>query len=471
MGRKRKPKLLKELQVTGIADKGKGVLRDEEGRVIFVEDVVPGDVIDVLVYKKKKSFFLGKVEQFHSYSSDRVSPFCDHFGVCGGCKFQHMNYEAQLYQKNLVVENALLRIGKIEVADFQPIVGCESTTYYRNKLEFSFSNKKWLTREQIDSGVSNLENVLGFHKAGAFDKIIDIKHCWLQPAPSNEIRNTIRKLAIDQGLTFYDARTHEGFLRNMVVRVTSTGELMIIISFGNRNQEKIDRLVNGLLEEFQQITALYICINEKVNDFLLDLDMELVHGKPCITEQLGHVSFNIGPKSFFQTNTAQAKTLYDTVVEFAQLKGNENVYDLYTGIGSIGLYLAKNCKQIVGIEEVEAAIEDAKQNAALNNIDNAVFYAGDVKSILTEEFAQKHSKPDVLITDPPRAGMHPKVVEMLLNLKSPKIVYVSCNPATQARDLNLLKESYTIEKVRPVDMFPHTHHIETVALLHLKPNV
>ena len=411
------------------------------------------------------------MEKIREYSKDRVDPICQHFGICGGCKWQHYQYESQLKQKHKAVENALLRIGKIEVEDFQPILAAPATSFYRNKLEFSFSNKRWLTAEELNADISNLEDVLGFHKSGAFDKIVNIENCWLQPNPSNDIRNFVRTLAHKLELSFYDARAHEGFMRNMVIRVSSLGEVMLIFSFGANKKEVIQQFFTELLAAFPKITSLYYCINTKVNDFLLDLDMKLYHGEPFIKEQLGHVLFKIGPKSFFQTNTHQAKRLYDTVVEFADLKGHENVYDLYTGIGSIALYVAKFCKQVVGIEEVAPAIEDAKANASMNQVNNAQFYAGDVKTILTDKFATEHGKPDLLITDPPRAGMHANVVEMLLKLSAPKLIYVSCNPATQARDLAILKQKYKVEKVRPVDMFPHTHHIENVALLRLKDSL
>ncbi|MEL7121063.1 MAG: 23S rRNA (uracil(1939)-C(5))-methyltransferase RlmD [Bacteroidota bacterium] len=468
MGRKFKQRVLENIKVTGIADKGKSVGRDQDGRVIFIENTVPGDVADVLVYKRKKGFFLGKPTAIHTYSEDRTEPFCEHFGKCGGCKWQHLDYQAQIRHKQEVVENALLRIGKIDVETIYPILGSKETTYYRNKLEFSFSNKRWLTREELVSGITNKEDVLGFHSPGSFDKIIDINHCWLQPDPSNAIRNFVRKIAIEQQLSFFDSRENVGFLRNMIVRVTSLGEILLIFSFHHNSEKKIKRFLDALLAAFPQINSLYYCINPKVNDFIMDLEMKLYSGKPYIEEQLKHVRFRIGPKSFFQTNTKQAEELYQLTADFAGLTGQENVYDLYTGIGSIALFVAKDCKQVVGIEEIEAAIDDAKVNAELNDVKNSVFYAGDVKDILTTEFAQKHAKPDVLITDPPRAGMHPKVVDMLLQLEAPKMVYVSCNPATQARDLNLLSEKYEVLKSRAVDMFPHTHHVENVALLQLK---
>ncbi len=468
MGRRRKLPRLENVNITGIADKGRCVGRTEDGRVVFVEDAVPGDVVDVQVNRKKKGVLFGFTTEIKKYSIERVGAFCQHFELCGGCKWQHLTYAAQLKHKQTVVEDAILRIGKLEVDEMQQILPALEQTYYRNKLEYSFSNKKWLTREQIDSGITNLEDVLGFHKAGAFDKIINIDHCYLQPEPSNAIRNKVQEIALEQGLSFYDARAQEGFMRNMVLRITSIGEVMLTMSVKEDKPEVFRPLFDAILEAFPNITSFYYCINGKVNDYLMDLEMQLYHGKAFVEEKMGHVSFKIGPKSFFQTNTKQGARLYDTVVEFANLQGTENVYDLYTGIGSIALYVAKASKQVVGIEEIAAAIDDAKENAILNDIDNTTFYAGDVKDILTTEFAVKHGKPDLLITDPPRAGMHAKVVQMLLQLEAPRMIYVSCNPATQARDLNLLSEKYKVLKVRPVDMFPHTHHIESVALLELK---
>lgn len=469
MSRKNKePVVLSNVEITGIADKGKGVGRAEDGQVVFVDNVAPGDIVDVLVFKKKAGHMFGVPQTFLKYSEDRVLPFCKHFGVCGGCKWQHITYEAQIRNKQSVVENAMQRIAKIPIQEILPIIPAVKTTYYRNKLEFAFSNKRWLSRREMEAGISNYKNVLGFHRAGAFDKIVDIEHCYLQEDPSNPLRNRIRQIALQQGLTFYDLKENKGFLRHIMVRVTTIGEVLLIASFHQNDPSLIHPFLDKILEEFPQITTLCYCINPKLNDFVLDLDMITYSGKGFIEEQLKHVRFKIGPKSFFQTNTRQAEILYDVVVEFAGLTGTENVYDLYTGIGSIAQYIAKDCKQVVGIEEVKEAIVDAEENAALNNLANTVFYAGDVKDILTHEFAEKHGKPDLLITDPPRAGMHAKVVQMLLQLEAPRMVYVSCNPATQARDLNLLHEKYDVLKVQPVDMFPHTHHIESVALLELR---
>ncbi|MCB0707463.1 MAG: 23S rRNA (uracil(1939)-C(5))-methyltransferase RlmD [Saprospiraceae bacterium] len=469
MGRQRRPITLTEVTITGIADKGRAVGRDTEGRVVFVEKVVPGDVVDVRVTKKRKGYMMGFPIQFRSYSTDRVEPFCAHFGACGGCKWQNLSYEVQIDQKEQIVKNALERIAKVEIGEFFPILGAEETRYYRNKMEFAFSNKRWLTAEELNNDdVSNEQNVLGFHPQGAFDKIIDIEHCWLQGTPSNEIRNAIREIALEQKLEFFDVRAQKGFLRHMIVRTSSLGETLLLLSFYQEDEKKRKNFLDAVIKQFPEITTVIYTINSKANDFLLDLDMHTYSGKGYIEEALGHVRFRVGPKSFFQTNTRQASVLYDVVVKFAGLDGTQNVYDLYTGVGSIALYIAQHSKHVTGVEEIEAAIEDAKLNAQLNGIENTTFYAGDVKDILTNEFTEKHGKPDLVITDPPRAGMHPKVVEIFRELKAPKIVYVSCNPATQARDLQLLNDLYTVEMVQPVDMFPHTHHIENVALLKLR---
>ena len=458
----------KNIEITGIADKGKSIGRDSEGMVIFVEDAVPGDLVDVTIFKTKNGFSEGRATYFHQYSKDRAEPFCAHFGVCGGCKWQHLNYEAQIQQKELVVSNAMQRIGKVPIAEILPIIPCLENTYYRNKVEFTFSNKQWLTKEEIAQGKSNFKDVLGFHRAGAFDKIVPIDKCYLQKDPSNDIRNALCEIGIEQNLPFFDLKEESGFLRHIMLRITTQQEIMLIISFYYEDETLRKAFMDEVLNRFPDITSLQYCINPKENDFILDLDIHNYHGKSYIEEQLGDIRFKIGPKSFFQTNTKQAVRLFDTVVKFAALKGTENVYDLYTGIGSIALYIAKYCKQVVGIEEVDSAIQDAKENSDLNGFDNTVFYAGDVKNILSTAFAAKHGKPDLVITDPPRAGMHADVIAILLLLESPRIVYVSCNPATQARDFNLLSTKYEVLKLQPVDMFPHTHHIETVALLQLK---
>ncbi len=470
MGRKRRKKriVLEKIEIYGLAEKGRGVGRDEEGKIVFVERVIPGDVVDVQVLKKKESYFEGYPLTFHTYSDLRIEPFCEHFGVCGGCTLQFMAYENQISFKEDHVKQVFQRIGKITAEETLPILPAEETQFYRNKLEFTFSNKRWLTKEEIEQGVSNLDDVLGFHRRGAFDKIVDINKCHLQTDPSNEIRLSAKEFAKELGLSFFDVRGMEGIMRHILVRTTTLNQSMIIISFFKNEKELIGQLLDKILEKIPAISSVFYCINEKQNDFILDLPMIHYAGQEWIEEKLRAVTFRIGPKSFFQTNTKQAVRLFEVVEKFADLKGTENVYDLYTGIGSIALFLAENCKQVVGIEEVASAIDDAKLNCELNGIENAIFYAGDVKDILSQEFIDKHDKPDVLITDPPRAGMHPKVVKLLLELKAPVLVYVSCNPATQARDIKLLSEVYKLDKMQAVDMFPHTHHIENVALLSLK---
>ncbi len=471
----RKQITLPNIYIQGIADRGKGVGRTEEGMAVFVDGAVPGDVVDVFVQKKKGGFAEGRVEAIVTPSPDRIEAFCEHFSICGGCKWQNLDYQSQLQHKQQVVDDALRRIGKIEIGEFLPILGAPETVFYRNKLEFGFSNKRWILEGEFSKELQASEDFkpsevygLGFHKAGYFDKIIDIKKCWLQAEPSNELRNTCRQIGLDQELEFYDPRHHKGFLRNLMVRLTTTGELMLLVSFARNYPEQITQYLDAILEKFPNITTLVYCINSKLNDSMFDLEMLTYYGKGFVVEQLGDLKFKIGPKSFFQTNTLQGKQLYDITAEFAGLTGHENVYDLYTGTGSIALYLARYCKAVVGIEEIPEAIADAEENMRLNGIENATFYAGDVKSVLSPEFVEKHGRPDVLITDPPRAGMHPKAVEFLLDLAAPRIVYVSCNPATQARDIQLLSEKYKVLKVQPVDMFPHTHHIENVALLELK---
>lgn len=471
----RKQFTLPNIRIHGIADRGKGVGRTEEGMAVFVDGAVPGDIVDVFVQKKKGGFAEGRVERIVSASPDRVEAFCQHFSICGGCKWQNLDYASQLRHKQQVVDDALRRIGKIEIGEFLPILGAPETVFYRNKLEFGFSNKRWILEGEFSktpetSEVFKTAEVygLGFHKAGFFDKIIDIHKCWLQADPSNLLRNTCRQIGLDQGLEFYDPRHHKGFLRNLMVRLCTTGELMLLVSFAQNRPEAIAGYLDAILEKFPDLTTLVYCINPKLNDSMFDLEMVTYRGKGFVVEQLGDLKFKIGPKSFFQTNSLQGKQLYDVAAEFAGLTGHENVYDLYTGTGSIALYLARQCRAVVGIEEIPEAIADAEENMRLNGIENATFYAGDVKMVLSPEFVEKHGRPDVLITDPPRAGMHPKAVEFLLDLAAPRIVYVSCNPATQARDLQLLSEKYAVLKVRPVDMFPHTHHIENVALLELR---
>lgn len=457
-----------DVPVVDVADRGKSVAKDSEGKVYFIDKAVPGDVVDILVLKKKKSFFQGVVKAYKKKSEDRVKPKCEHFGICGGCKWQHLDYEAQLRYKSNTVLNAMTRIGNVDPSVIQPIRRAEPIFNYRNKLEYSFSNKRWLTEAEVQSeGKINQSPALGFHAPGAFDKVVDVNTCHLQEDLSNEIRNFVRSYTQEHQLEYYDARAHTGLMRNMILRNTSLGQWMLIMSFAREHKEVLP-MMECLKEKFPQITSLHYVINKKHNDTILDQDIILYHGTPYVIEQLGNVQYKIGPKSFFQTNTTQAKVLFDTVVEFANLKGDENIYDLYTGLGSIALYVSHAAGHVTGIEEVEPAIIDARENAKFNSINNTTFYAGDVKDILTSDFSEKHGKPDLVITDPPRVGMHKDVVKTLLQLEAHRIVYVSCNPATQARDLDLLSEKYTTKVMRPVDMFPHTHHIENVALLELK---
>ena len=466
--KKKKEIILENVLIEGVADKGFSIGR-HENRVVFVKDAVPGDIVDVNVYRKRKDYYEGFMKEMHQASPDRVEPFCKHFGVCGGCKWQHLDYQAQLRHKWLGVQNALTRIGKLDIPEIPPILPAQATQYYRNKLEFTCSNKKWLTREEIDAGVEPESfNAVGFHRPRAFDKIVDIEHCHLQAEPSNAVRNEVRKFALENNYTFFDIKRQVGFLRQMFVRTTTTGEVMVIIGFFYEDVERRMALLDHLRAKFPDLTSLMYVINEKKNNTIFDQDVKCHSGLPYIQEQLGHVRFRIGAKSFFQTNTPQALALYQIVADFAEFKGTENVYDLYTGIGSIACFVAKDCGHVTGIEEIEAAIEDAKLNSDLNELTNTTFYAGLVRDILDDSFAEKHGKPDIVITDPPRAGMHEKVVNLLLELAAPRLIYVSCNPATQARDLALMKHMYKVDKIQAVDMFPHTHHIESVVLLSKK---
>lgn len=466
---KRKKKVIENLTITGIADKGKSVGRTPEGEVVFVEDAVPGDVVDVLVLRKKKSMSQAIVQNYRHLSEDRVTPLCDHFGTCGGCKWQNLDYQAQLKQKEQIVRDCVRRIAGLDPNLVRPITGCDSPFRYRNKLEYSFSTRRWLTKEEADSGdIIENKGALGFHKAGFFDKIVEINQCHLQDNLSNEIRNFIREYCLQHRYSYYDIKSHKGLMRNMILRNTTMGEWMLIVIFGENDTEKIQSLLGVVRQQFPQISSLQYVINTKWNDSIFDQEVILYHGLPYITQELNGVQYRIGPKSFFQTNPRQAQVLFDTAIQYAGLTAIDNVYDLYTGLGSIALYIAGKVKHVTGIEEVPEAIIDAETNKKINGINNATFYAGDVKNIFNTEFIEKHGKPDVIITDPPRAGMHTEVIDVLLESQTPKIVYISCNPATQARDLKLMSEKYNVESVTPVDMFPHTHHIESVAFLKLK---
>lgn len=471
MSRKNKNIILKDIVISDYAAEGKSLGR-VEGKVVFVENTVPGDVVDVQLTKNKKDWAEGWPKKFVSYSTARVTPFCQHFGICGGCQWQMLPYELQLKYKQQQVADNLKRLGRIELPEMQPILGCEKLTRYRNKMEYTFSNKKYLSDAEIkDENISAYQNVAGFHAKGVFDKVVEIETCHLQEQPTNEIRNAIARYARENDLSFYDIRKHEGFLRTMQVRLARTGELMVNIVFGFEDKGKREAVLNFVLKEFPQITTLLYTINTKMNDSLYDLHPKIYKGKGFIIETLEKFQFKISPKSFFQTNTEQGEKLYQLTREFAELKGTETVYDLYCGTGSIGIFLSDGAKKIIGVETVSEAIEDAKENARLNNIQHASFYCGDVINICDDVFFQTNGKPDVIITDPPRAGMHEKLVNKLLEMEAPLIVYVSCNPATQARDLQLLSHKYQVTRVQPVDMFPHTLHIENIVQLKLKQNL
>jgi 23S rRNA (uracil1939-C5)-methyltransferase len=471
--RKKKNIVLEKILVEDYAAEGKSLAR-VDGKVIFIENVVPGDVVDVRLLKSKKDWAEGIPLEVHSFSADRVQPFCSHFGVCGGCQWQMLPYEKQLLYKQRQVEETLKRIGKIALPSSQPIIGAAETRYYRNKIEYTFGNKRFLLKEELnDSLINNELNVAGFHAKGFFDKIVDIKTCYLQSEPTNAIRLAVKEFAKKNNWSFYDIRNHVGFLRTMQVRLCTTGELMVNIVVAEKNEEKINQLMDHTLQQFPSITTLLYTINTKWNDSLNDLEPVTYYGKGYILEKMvagdaEEFQFRIGPKSFFQTNTKQAEQLYRITKNFTELTGNETVYDLYCGAGSIGIFLSKKAKKIIGVDMIAAAIEDAKQNAILNNLSIAEFYTGDVIDICNADFFAAHGKPDVIITDPPRAGMHEKLVKKILEIAAPVVVYVSCNPATQARDLNLLGEKYEVTKIQPVDMFPHTHHIENVAQLKWK---
>jgi 23S rRNA (uracil1939-C5)-methyltransferase len=503
VSKKNKKIILEDLLITDYAAEGKALAK-LDGKVIFISGAVPGDVADVMLVKNKKDWAEGRVLKIKQLSKERVEPFCKHFGICGGCKWQMLPYAKQLQYKQQEVEQNLRRIGKVDMPDILPIVGGDDTVHYRNKLEFTFSNKQYYPNPlpppppkggflESDKSLSFSESAgsleapplegfgeaapplggggfgaLGFHVPRIFDKVIDIEECFLMDDVNNRIRNTIRAFALENNFSFYDIRQHTGWLRNIIIRLCTTGELMVNICLNYNEEADRIKLFDHLLQQVPEITTLLYTINPKWNDSIYDLTPQVYSGKGYATEKLEDFEFKISPKSFFQTNTKQAEKLYTVTRDFAALTGNEVVYDLYCGTGSIGIFLSKNAKKIIGVEVIEEAIADAKENAALNNINHAEFFAGDVIKICNDEFFTLHGRPDVIITDPPRAGMHEKLVNKLLEMAAPKIVYVSCNTATQARDLGLLAEKYAIEKIQPVDMFPHTHHIECVVLLKLK---
>lgn len=469
MARKKKElPLLEKVTITDVAAEGKAVAKVNE-LVIFVPYVVPGDVVDLQVKRKKNHYAEAVAVKFHEKSPLRTEPFCSHFGVCGGCKWQCLSYEEQLKYKQKQVFDNLTRIGKVELPEFRPILGSEKTRFYRNKLEFTFSNKRWLTEEEVKQDVKyDQMNAVGFHIPGAFDKVLAIDKCWLQDDISNQIRNAVRDYAYAHDFPFFDLRTQEGLLRNIMIRTSSTGELMVVLQCkvtDDEGRRKMEEILQFMADSFPQITSLMYVINNKCNDTIGDLDVEVFKGNDHIFEEMEGLRFKVGPKSFYQTNSEQAYNLYKVAREFAGLTGNELVYDLYTGTGTIANFVARQARKVVGIEYVPEAIEDAKVNSALNGIDNTLFYAGDMKDILTNDFIAEHGRPDVIITDPPRAGMHNDVIDVILTAEPKRIVYVSCNPATQARDLQLLDGKYKVTAVQPVDMFPHTHHVENVVQL------
>ncbi len=469
MARKKKElPLLEQIEITGVAAEGKALTRVND-MVVFVPYVVPGDVVDLQVRRKKHSYAEAEAVKFHTYSSERVTPFCKHYGVCGGCKWQCLAYEHQLKYKQQQVVDALTRIGKVELPDVMPILGSENTRAYRNKLEFTFSNKRWLTWEEVAQGVSydNMD-ALGFHIPGAFDKVLDIEECALMGDLNNRLRNAIRDFAHSEGVPFFDLRSQTGVLRNFMLRTSTTGEVMLLLQAKVTTDEEMAQLEKVLAfvgDTFPEVTSLLYVINNKCNDTFGDLEVHTFKGTDVIYEEMEGLRFKVGPKSFYQTNSAQAYNLYKVARDFAALTGEEVVYDLYTGTGTIANFVAGKAKKVVGIEYVEDAIIDARVNAELNGYDNLTFFAGDMKDILTREFIDAHGRPDVIITDPPRAGMHNDVIDTILFAAPRRIVYVSCNPATQARDLSLLDRDYKVTAVQPVDMFPHTHHVENVVLL------
>ena len=468
MGRKQTNKVIFEnVTVLDAGAKGVSVAKAPEGQVIFIPNVVPGDVVDVQTFKKRKSYFEGKAIKFHSYSENRIEPVCQHFGACGGCKWQNMKYEKQLFYKNQEVYNNLKRIGKIELPEFEPILGSAKQFFYRNKMEFGFSDTRWLNDTEIKSEDQSLSKkpALGFHIPRMWDKILDIEKCHLQEDPSNAIRNEIKRFANANDMTFFNARNHEGLLRTLMIRTASTGEIMVLLQFFKEDKTQRELLLNHIHATFPQITSLQYVINSKANDTLYDQDIKLFKGRDYILEEMEGLQFSINAKSFYQTNSDQAYELYKITREFAGLTGNEVVYDLYTGTGTIAQFVSKQAKKVIGVEAVPEAIADAKENAKRNIISNCEFYVGDMKNVFNDDFITQHGKPDVIITDPPRDGMHKDVVEQLLKIGAEKIVYVSCNSATQARDLALMDEQYKVTRVRPVDMFPQTHHVENVVLL------
>lgn len=468
MGRKKLDLILENVKIEAVAAEGKS-LAHVDGTVVFVEFAVPGDIVNVKVTKKKKNYMEGFILEIVKPSDDRLQPFCEHFGICGGCRWQPLPYDMQLKAKQQQVWDQLVRIGHLEIPDISPILPSDKTKYYRNKLEFTFSNKRWIYNNEDPDSLTDEERLgLGFHVGKFFDKVLDIKHCSLQPEPSNEIRLFIREYAVTHNLEFYNIRENTGFLRNIIIRNNQVGDVMLTVCFAYDDQDKIVPMLDAIAVEFPQIKSLHYVINEKLNDSISDLDCILYKGEDAIWETMGKLKFKIGPKSFYQTNSEQAYKLYSVAKEFAALTGNEVVYDLYTGTGTIAQFISDKASKVIGIEYVKEAIEDARINAEANGITNCTFFDGDMKDILTADFIKEHGKPEVMIIDPPRAGMHPDVVKVIMEAAPERIVYVSCNPASQARDLAMMSPMYEITAVQPVDMFPHTMHVENVCALKLK---
>jgi len=459
--------VISHLEVVDLASDGKAVAK-KEGMVVFLTNAVPGDIVDVKMTKSRRKYYEGVPVHFYELSKDRIEPKCSHFGVCGGCKWQHLDYGKQLFYKEKQVFDNLTRIAKVPVNHIFPIIPSENVFYYRNKLEFTFTNKRWLTEAEMGEPYEKNMNALGFHVPNQFSKVVNIDKCYLMHEKVDDIRNSVREFALENNMSFFDLKSQEGFLRNIIIRSTLTGEWMVIVVFAFEDLTPQKLLLDFIAEKFPEITSLMYVINSKRNDTIGDLDVNLYKGNAYMIEAMETLRFKISPQSFFQTNMHQAYKLYCVVRDFAALNGHELVYDLYTGTGTIALFIANNASKVVGLEYVEKAIEDAKENASLNNINNTLFFAGAIEKIMDEAFIHQHGKPEIIITDPPRAGMHQNVIEQLLKVEAKKIVYVSCNPATQARDIELLSEKYVVEKVQAVDMFPHTAHVESVALLILK---
>jgi len=456
---------LEKVLITDIGAEGNALAR-VDNLVVFVPMLIPGDIVDIKVIRKRKKYLEGRVVKFHQYSPDRIEPRCIHFGICGGCKWQHLPYNLQLKYKEKQVRDNLIRIGKIDIPEINPIIGSSGIFLYRNKLEYTFSDKRWLTKEEVASGAKfEKEDALGFHIPGLFDKVLDIEECHLQPDPSNSIRNAVRQYSLENNLQFFDLREQKGFLRNIVIRNSLDGKVMVIVVFFHDDFEKRNGLLDFIASEFPQVNSLMYVINSKKNDSLNDQEPILYKGEDHLVEEMDGLKFRIGPKSFYQTNTRQALELYRIVRDFAELTGKEIVYDLYSGTGTIANYISALAGKVIGIEYVDEAVKDAIINSEINGISNTHFFAGDMKDILSEAFFASNGKPDVIITDPPRAGMHEDVIKIIANASPDRIVYVSCNPSTQSRDIQLLSDDYNVERVQPVDMFPHTHHVENVVLL------